>query len=283
MGAEGYLGRAFVDHFKALGWPWQATTHRHPHHPWYLNLAEPYIEQLPRLEQFSHVLICGAWSRLLACEHNPEQSRRVNLYGPVQLVRQLCPRGLRVIVFSSDYVFDGTQAPYTEFSPPSPCNHYGAQKAALETALLSEFSAQVLVLRLSKVYDPHPQSPTLLGEMVQKLRRGQRLLVAIDQCFNPVACEDVLHATTALIQAGQSGLWNVAGPDAVNRWELALRLVEKLQLDRTLLCPIQLRDLQEPLIRPTNTVLDISRLRAALPDWEPLSLEKALLRLQESS
>lgn len=282
VGATGFLGRAFAEHFRRLGWSLYLTTHRDPHSAHFLDLAAPQLERLPGLAEVSHLLICGAWSRLADCEREPELSRRVNLEGPLQLLRSLCPKGVRAIVFSTDYVFDGLQAPYTESAAPSPCNHYGAQKAALESALLSEFPTQVLILRLSKVYEPLPSSPTLLGEMLQNLRQGRPLRVATDQRLNPVACSDVLSAATALIRAGQSGLWNLAGPEPISRWQLALKLAERLKLDRQLIQPIRLRDLQEPFVRPADTVLNIDRLRATLPNWRPLSLEQAILRLQEA-
>ena len=48
----------------------------------------------------------------------------------------------------ADYVFDGTNPPYSPTSLPNPLNLYGKQKRGGEEAILSAHGAQAIILRV---------------------------------------------------------------------------------------------------------------------------------------
>src|SRR5437763_1102428 len=54
------------------------------------------------------------------CERDPEKARAANLEQPLNLARAAGSVGARFVYFSTDYVFDGHNGPYTEESPTSP-------------------------------------------------------------------------------------------------------------------------------------------------------------------
>lgn len=75
------------------------------------------------------VINAAAYTAVDRAESEPEVAFRVNGAAVGELGRTARQAGARVIHFSTDYVFDGTSAePYTEDSPPSPINMYGASK-----------------------------------------------------------------------------------------------------------------------------------------------------------
>ncbi len=53
------------------------------------------------------------------------------------LAMQSAERNIRFIHLSTDQVFDGTSAPYTEESPTNPINPYGKAKAQAEELIRS--------------------------------------------------------------------------------------------------------------------------------------------------
>lgn len=63
-------------------------------------------------------------------------------------------RHTRFVYISSEYVFDGTAAPYQENDPPAPINYYGFTKAIAEQLVLNSGVHNNLVLRIPFRMDP---------------------------------------------------------------------------------------------------------------------------------
>ena len=59
----------------------------------------------------------------------------------------------RLIYISTDYVFDGSAAPYSHLAVPKPANKYGETKLAGELAVMEEDSSS-LCLRVPVLYGP---------------------------------------------------------------------------------------------------------------------------------
>src|SRR4051794_13768648 len=77
--------------------------------------------------------------------------RRRAWAGYVEATRNVVAGGARVILVSTDWVFDGTQGPATEDDPPNPINAYGFLKAASELIVLE---AGGTVARIAAVQSP---------------------------------------------------------------------------------------------------------------------------------
>ncbi|MGB3965379.1 MAG: sugar nucleotide-binding protein, partial [Planctomycetota bacterium] len=71
----------------------------------------------------------AACSRLADCERDPAMARAVNVGITAALAERL---GARLLVVSTDLVFDGRGAPYAVTAPVSPLSVYGATKAEAE-------------------------------------------------------------------------------------------------------------------------------------------------------
>ena len=86
------------------------------------------------------------------------------------LAIQSAERQIRFLHLSTDQVFDGTAAPYTEQDAPSPINPYGMAKAQAED-LVRSLNPQATIVRTSLLYDLHtpdrqtkqykPENPTV--------------------------------------------------------------------------------------------------------------------------
>src|SRR5678815_5167077 len=82
-------------------------------------------------------------------EANASLCQRENDTGPVCLAKACASRGLPLVTFSSDLVFDGEKSePYVESDAPSPLNVYGTSKADAEERVLEELPG-ALVIRTS--------------------------------------------------------------------------------------------------------------------------------------
>lgn len=75
------------------------------------------------------VLNCAGITKRRAEIHDPVRAIAINALFPHRLASWAAPRGVRVIHFSTDCVFDGASGPYTEESPPTAKDAYGTTKA----------------------------------------------------------------------------------------------------------------------------------------------------------
>lgn len=90
-----------------------------------------------------------AYTAVDRAESEPVLARQVNGWFPALLGREA--RGVPVVHFSTDYVFDGSKSgPYTEDDAPRPLSEYGASKLEGEHGLL-DVNARALVVRTSWV------------------------------------------------------------------------------------------------------------------------------------
>jgi S-adenosylmethionine synthetase len=77
----------------------------------------------------SHVVVhCAAERRPDVVESQPDAASQLNVAASGNLATEAAAVGAFLIYISSDYVFDGTNPPYTEEDTPNPLNLYGKTK-----------------------------------------------------------------------------------------------------------------------------------------------------------
>jgi dTDP-4-dehydrorhamnose reductase len=191
------------------------------------------------------------------CETHPEESHAINVAG----VRSIVATGRRVVYFSSDYVFAGDKGPYRETDPVHPLCVYGEHKLQAEQAI----PANGLILRTTVVYGPEWQGKNFIYRLCTTLRAGQRLRVPDDQIGSPTYAPNLARAAVALERAGCPGIYHVAGPQRVSRYELALAAAEIFGLDRRLIDPISTPELHQAARRPLDAGMISDKAAAKLP------------------
>jgi len=243
----------------------------------------PGLVDALRQRGISQAILCGGQTRIAACEDDPAGTRRVNVDGTLRLAEALSRLGLTVVWFSSDYVFDGAAALYSDDAPTSPLNEYGRQKAEVERRLPGVCGGDCLILRLGKVYGTTPGDGSLLAEMAALLCAGREVRAARDQIFCQVHVDDMAAAVLALQGSLQDvaarGSLNLCAPGARSRLDIARLVAGTFGAPENLVREISLDDLREGFMRPKRVVLEPRRLREILPGLRFRSLEEAALEL----
>jgi len=148
--------------------------------------------------------------------------------------------GASLVHLSSDMVFGGGSAPYSELSVPDPITDYGRWKLEAETEAL-RLVPDAAVTRTSLVASAEPldhQSAWL----AQSLEAGEPVTLFDDEYRSPIRGEDLAaelwvlagaapsQSGEVLSRAARSGLWHLPGPERLSRWELGNRVVQFLGL-----------------------------------------------------
>ena len=229
----------------------------------YLDLAEPasiagaFEKSRPDL-----VLLCSAMAHADDCDRDPELARKVNAAGPA-LVAEECRRsGAKLVYFSTDHVFDGAAGPYGEEDPVNPGNVYGRTKLEGERAALALKGA--LSVRTTLVYSHNPASRNFIMQLISNHRSAVRMRVPTDQFTNPTYAPDLAAAALDLAEKGAAGIYNVAGPDWLNRHEFALKACAAFGFDPAFMEPRPTPELGQAAARPLKAGLRTEKLAREL-------------------
>lgn len=254
IGASGFIGRHLLAFYRARFPDCVGTSFaRDGVGLKRFDIRKPNIAALA-LAETGHeaVLIASGKSNVHFCESNREASREVNVNGTVELARQASRIGLKVIFLSSDYVFDGKNAPFSDAAPTHPTNEYGRQKEAVEKAI-ADLTDNFMVLRLSKIYGLKKGDGTLLDEMAATLSSGAKIKAAHDQYFCPTYIGDVVEAVDRLQSVGAKGLMNLCSAKGWSRYELATALADAMRVSREAVEAVSLHSIPHMDVRPLDT------------------------------
>src|SRR5688572_6162993 len=78
------------------------------------------------------IYACAGLTNVDRCEADPKESFRVNVVGAANLVEAANRVGAKLVLLSSDYIFDGDHGPYDVDDLPNPLNVYGYHKLVTE-------------------------------------------------------------------------------------------------------------------------------------------------------
>lgn len=273
LGAEGFLGRAIATAFGKSFRPFLALSRHSPGREFFdLSKPEEFLARLAEQPfQLDRVYFTAACTSLAKCRENPEQSKKLNVENTALISRKLLEAGARVVLFSSNLVFNGAQPETpaeTEFSPQT---EYGRQKAELEE--LFRGVERVSILRLTKVLGTEVE---LIKKWKSALLQGQKIKAFTDYTLSPISLDYVLAALKLITERQLDGVFQLSAKEELSYYELAQLLASKLQVSTDLveaaLAKVELPELEH---LPQHSSLATDRAQREL-NLRPLSVEALL-------
>ncbi len=281
LGAGGKLGSVLVREYAALG---EVTA---------FSRRALDITSLQALEGhlngFDVVLNCAAEANVDRCEQHPAQARAVNGTAVAQLANLCTRRGIRLIHFSTDYVFDGRgNRPYRETDPTAPLGVYGQTKREGEQAVLAS-APDHLVVRVSWVFGPFGVAPGSRGypgfvdQVLNRALKGEPLEGICDKWSIPTFARDIARELWPFLQEQRiGGVLHLTQSGPPCTWQEYAQAVVECGLAAGL--PLRSREVQPRRMaevpafvgpRPVYTPLATERLKA-LTGRSPRSWKEAL-------
>ncbi|MCY0878289.1 MAG: SDR family oxidoreductase [Firmicutes bacterium] len=228
------------------------------------------VNQLVQEVDPAVIWVPGAMADVDQCERQPDLSYAVNVQGAVYLMEAAQARGVPLIFFSTDYVFDGRNGPYQEADAPHPLQVYGTHKRKAEVALLQY--ERTLVIRPAWIYsdDPHPRN--FVYRVLRDLRAGRPIKAAVDQYNTPTPAGALARQALRAVEEGVTGVLHLAGPERLSRFALVEKIARRFGYPDAPIEPITIKDLPLPAARPLNggliTQYPEFRIRESLSDLE---------------
>lgn len=182
------------------------------------------------------VVNAAGYVRVDQAELERESCWRENVQGPTVLADACHRRGIQLVTFSSDLVFDGSRSiPYLESDRPSPLGMYGRSKAEAERRVLVAFP-RALVIRTSAFFGPWDRH-NFVTRALEALGAGRVWPCATDEVVSPTYVPDLVQATLDILLDRESGIWHLANSGAMTWAELARTVARMSGSDEALVLP----------------------------------------------
>jgi dTDP-4-dehydrorhamnose reductase len=217
-GATGTLGQAVARACEARGIPYVLSTRAE------LDVADAASvgDVLDGLRPWAVVNTAG-YVRVDDAESERARCFRENADAPAVLARACGRRGLPLVTFSSDLVFDGAKTtPYVESDAVAPLGVYGASKADAERRVL-DVHPDALVVRTSAFFGPWDEW-NFAHVALRELAAGRPFAAADDLVVSPTYVPELVDVALDLMIDGESGIWHLAN-DGATTWAGFARLV----------------------------------------------------------
>jgi dTDP-4-dehydrorhamnose reductase len=192
------------------------------------------------------------------CETERDLARRINVEGTANIADACVEVGAKLILVSTDYVFDGNKGNYAETDEPNPISFYGITKHEAEQIAAST-SPNSLIIRTSVLYGWHPVKLNFVTWILKGLRDRQTLRVVYDHINSPTFADNLARAIHKAIERNSQGMLHIAGSERISRFDFARRVARRFDLDESLLIPVQMKDLSWVARRPRDSSLDVGK------------------------
>lgn len=217
-------------------------------------------------------------ARVESCEADRDACWALNVDSVVHLAASCDRHGAKLIVLSTDFVFNGADGPYAEVDRPAPINHYGRTKLAAENALRMSRLTDWAVARTTMVFGA-PAGPDPRLDLVRWVRRelaaGRPIRVAADQLRTPTYDDDLADGVLRLIRYRRRGIFHLSGREQLPVIDLARRVAHTFGLDASLITPAATAELHAGAPRPLIAGLLILRAESEI-GYRPRPLDRAL-------
>jgi dTDP-4-dehydrorhamnose reductase len=209
-GASGTLGRAFARLCALRGLQVRACTRAE------LDICDAAaIERVLDATSAWAVVNTAGYVRVDDAESECERCCRENTAGAELIARACAARGLPLVTFSSDLVFDGEErTPYVESRGVRPLNVYGLSKARAERAVMKAHP-DALIVRTSAFFGPWDDH-NYVTVALRTLARGEVFRAIDDVVISPSYVPDVVNASLDLLIDGERGLWHLVNDGSLS-------------------------------------------------------------------
>lgn len=284
IGANGYVGsylyrRFHEDNFSVVG-----TGHRKSgcmELAYYDMLKDDIEDIISGLKDDDWMgIICIAESNINKCYMDYEHAYNINVVKTRELIKKLQQRHGRILFFSSDNVFDGEKGHYVEEDMTNAINCYGKMKEEMEQYLLD--MENTCIFRLARVVSARAVKQNVFFEWDTQFKRNETVRCIKENYNSFISDEDIYQACLIAGEKKMSGLYNIAGDEALTRKELAQRFASYLGKNNVDFVECDLSEFNFKDKRPLNVSMSNAKFIKDA-DYTFTSMENVMMKYAEQN
>ena len=214
------------------------------------------------------VVNCVAFNDVDGAEDRPEQAFALNAEFPGRLAQWTKEKGVPLVHYSTNYVFDGARGEYGESDAPAPLSAYGRSKWRGEQ-LVAENGGQWYVVRTAVIFGPKGESElskkSFVEIMLDLAAKRETIEAVADEVNSVTYAPDLAAGTRALLEAAPpAGIYHVTNRGSASWYDFA-REIYRITGKSTTVLPVPSTRFPRKAKRPARAVL----LNTQLPPLRP--------------
>ena len=226
------------------------------------------------------IVNAAAFTNVDLSEIERETAWKVNVKGVEYLAEAARVLDSHLIHISSDYIFDGTNGPYSENAKPHPLGYYGRTKLASENALKISGSIHTII-RTNVLFGIADSRPDFVRWVINSLNANKQIRIVTDQFNNPTFIDDLVQAISRIIEFKKEGIYHIGGRDFLSRFEFTEKIADYFKLNKDLITPIVTEELNQKARRPLKSGLITLKAETELGYKPHTILESLMMMMRE--
>ena len=207
------------------------------------------------------IINCAAYTNVDDAEINKRQAIKVNLDAVKNLIEICEEKKLKMIHFSTDYVYNSDNLnPINEDSNINPINYYGISKREGEK-IIEKSSSDSIIIRTSWLYSMYGNN--FVKNMIQKGENGDKIYVINDQFGCPTYSKDLVDCTLNIVDSNKFNkhkVYNFSNEGFTNWFEFTKKIFELKKITCDIL-PVDSNSYKTTASRPKFSITDKSRIK----------------------
>lgn len=221
------------------------------------------------------IINCAAYTKVDQAEEEPEKAFAVNSEGVKNLADYCASNNIKLVHFSTDYVFQGAKEDmqnypegYSEEHPTDPINTYGESKFAGEQAV-RESGCEFIIMRVSWLCGKHGSN--FVKTMLKMGKEQGGLSVINDQFGCPTFTHNVVYNCWKLVVEKKLGTYHLSSEGKISWYEFAKEIFEQVKTPVNLK-PVSSSEFPSKAKRPAFSLLNTQKISnipgVKLIDWK---------------
>ena len=226
------------------------------------------------------IINAAAYTDVDKCEEEREKCWNANVRAVENIVESNLNKKTIIVHISTDYVFDGDNAPYREKDKPNPRGNYARSKMAAEN-IIRAGHFEYLIIRTQVLYGTGNRLRlNFVTWVIDQLKNNKKTRVVTDQIGNPTYNHDVSEGIYRLLKTNNFGIYHVSGSESISRYDFALKIAKVFDLKKELIESSTTSRLEQKAPRPANSTFVLDKLYNNI-GWLPHNAESGLRLLKK--
>jgi len=177
----------------------------------------------------------GAYTDLEYCEINSDDTYLTNTIAVENAVYIANSMSIPLLYISTAGIFDGAKDVYDDWDQPNPLGHYARSKYAGESFVVQNV-VNHLVCRAGWMMGGGPKKDKkFIQKIMLQLKQGKKkLFIVDDKLGTPTYTHDFAKNVELLLEKKYWGLYNMVCSGVTGRYEVAIELINILELNSTI-------------------------------------------------
>lgn len=222
---------------------------------WQMDITDlPSVHYVYDTVRPDFTILCSAIGSVDYCETHYKEAYAVNVEGVQNVIAACKDYHSSLMYVSSNAVFKGDDAPYSEKDEASPVNRYGKMKTMAEQYVLSDLIHRTVIRPIMLYGWPYKGGRgNWITFVTESLRANKDIYIVDDVTTQPTYALHCARIMWHLLDR-HIGICHIAGEETMSLWEFARMIAHTWGYDRGLVHSITSNDerLKDMAPRPVN-------------------------------